>query len=84
MQDEYDIQMTRTMESEVSVMCNLSKGVMEKSWKKGMEKGVEQGILSSIKSLMETMDWTLDQAMVALKVPEAERRVYQDLLKEQL
>ena len=84
MQDEYDIQMTRTMESEVSVMCNLSKGVMEKNWEKGMEKGVEQGILSSIKSLMETMGWTIDQAMTALKVPEAERRVYQDLLKEQL
>ena len=71
--------MTRTMESEVSVMCNLSKGVMEKSWKKGMEKG----ILSSIESLMETMGWTLDQAMTALKVPEAERQIYRDLLKEQ-
>ena len=33
LQDDYDIQMTRTMESEVSVMCNLSKGDMEKSWK---------------------------------------------------
>lgn len=55
-------------------MCNLSKGIME--------KGIEKGVLSSIKSLMETMGWTLDQAMVALKVPEAERRAYQDLLKE--
>ena len=68
-------------------MCNLSKGVMEKSWKKGMEegieKGIEKGILSSIESLMETMGWTLDQAMTALKVPEAERQIYQDLLKEQ-
>ena len=79
LRDDYDIQMTRTMESEVSVMCNLSKGVMEKSWKKGMEKG----ILSSIESLMETMGWTLDQAMTALKVPEAERQIYRDLLKEQ-
>ena len=87
LRDDYDIQMTRTMESEVSVMCNLSKGVMEKSWKKGMEegieKGIEKGILSSIESLMETMGWTLDQAMTALKVPEAERQIYQDLLKEQ-
>lgn len=51
LQDDSDIQMTQTLESDVSVMCNLSKGVMEKSWKKGME----QGTLSSIKSLMETM-----------------------------
>ena len=33
LQGDYDIQMTRTMESEVSLMCNLSKGDMEKSWK---------------------------------------------------
>ena len=85
LQDDYDIQMTRTMESEVSVMCNLSKGVMEKGIAKGMEKGraegMEKGILTSIRSLMETMGWTLDQAMTALKVPEAERQVYQNLLE---
>lgn len=74
LQDDYDIQMTRTMEREVSVMCNLSKGVMA--------KGVEQGILTSIKSLMETMGWTIEQAMTALKVPETERQVYQNLLKK--
>ena len=74
-------------------MCNLSKGVMEKGIAKGMEKGraegmekgraegMEKGILMSIRSLMETMGWTLDQAMTALKVPEAERQVYQNLLE---
>ena len=74
LQDDYDIQMTRAMEQEVSVMCNLSKGVMA--------KGVEQGILTSIKSLMETMGWTIEQAMTALKVPETEQQVYQKLLKK--
>ena len=87
LQDEYDIQMTRTMESEVSVMCNLSKGVMEKGIAKGMEKGraegMEKGILMSIRSLMETMGWTLDQAMTALKVPEAEQQTYRSLLEKQ-
>ena len=83
LQDDYDIQMTRTMESEVSVMCNLSKGVMEKGIAKGMEKGMEKGILTSIRSLMETMEWTLDQAMTALKVPEAEQQTYRSLLEKQ-
>ena len=83
LQDDYDIQMTRTLESEVSVMCNLSKGVIEKSWKKGVAEGKEKGILSSIESLMETMNWTLDQAMTALKVPEAERQNYRNLLEKQ-
>ena len=83
LQDDYDIQMTRTLESEVSAMCNLSKGIMEKGWKKGMEKGVEQGVLLSIRSLMETMGWTIEQAMTALKVPESERQAYQNLLQKQ-
>lgn len=73
LQDDYDIQMTQTMEREVSVMCNLSKGVEE--------KGVAKGILSSIKNLMETMGLTIEQAMAALKVPEGERQKYMDLLE---
>ncbi|MCI9577491.1 MAG: hypothetical protein HFF98_01445 [Oscillibacter sp.] len=56
---------------------------MEKSWKKGVAEGKEKGILSSIESLKETMNWTLDQAMTALKVPESERGVYQELLEKQ-
>lgn len=86
LRDEYEIQMTRTLESEVSVMCNLSKGVMEKSWKKGMEKGravgIETAILSSVRSLTETLGLTPEQAMAALKVPEAERQTYRELLRE--
>ena len=64
-------------------MCNLCEGIMEEGIAKGMAKGMEQGILSSIKSLMETTGWTIEQAMTALKVPEAERQVYQNLLKKQ-
>nr|WP_326166492.1 hypothetical protein [uncultured Oscillibacter sp.] len=52
---------------------------MEKSWKKGVEKG----ILSSIESLMETTGWTIDQAIAALKVPEAEWQTYRNLLEKQ-
>ena len=70
LQDDYDIQMTQTMEREVSV-----KGVEE--------KGVAKGILSSIKNLMETMGLTIEQAMAALKVPEGERQKYMDLLERQ-
>ncbi len=76
-------------------MCNLSKGVMEKSWAKGMEegraegrtegmaKGLTKGTMSAIKGLMETMNWSIEQAMAAMKVPEAERQNYRELLKQQ-
>jgi len=87
LRDDYDIQMTRTMETEVSVMCNLSKGVEEKGRAKGRAEGRAEGradgILSSLKGLMETMDLSIEQAMAALKIPEAERQKYLELLKRQ-
>ena len=60
---------------EVSVMCNLSKGVRE--------MGRADGNLSSLKNLMETMGLTIEQAMAALKVPKCERQKYMDLLERQ-
>ena len=75
LQDDYDIQMTQAMEREVSIMCNLSKGVEE--------KGVAKGILSSIKSLIKNMDVSVEQAMSVLDIPEAERQKYIDLLEKQ-
>ena len=63
--------MTKELESEVSIMCNLSKGVEE--------RGVIEGVLSSIKNLMETMEWSEEQAMEALKGPETERTDYAEL-----
>ncbi len=87
LQDDYDIQMTQAMEKEVSVMCNLSKGVMEKGIAKGraegQAEGMVQGILTSLKSLMDTMGLTIEQAMTALKIPESERQKYADLLSKQ-
>ena len=91
LQDDYNIPMTRTMEQEVSVMCNLSKGVLEKGIAKGMAKGRAEGraegiaknTLSSIKNLMETLGLTVEQAMAALKVPENEQQKYLGLLERQ-
>ncbi len=91
LQDEYDIQMTQTMEEEVSVMCNLSKGVREKGIAEGMAKGIEQGmtkgrtngVLASIKSLVKNMGMPVEQAMMVLDVPETERQKYRELLEEQ-
>lgn len=68
LQKDFSIEMTKTIEREVSIMCNLSKGVEE--------KGVEKGILFSIRNLMETMGWSAEQAMGGLKIPEEEREKY--------
>lgn len=95
LQDDYDIQMTRAMEEEVSVMCNLSKGVEEKGIAKGIARGraegraeghaegMANGILSSIKNLVKNMGVSVEQAMSVLEIPEADRQKYVDLLNRQ-
>ena len=78
--EDFDIKMTKELESEVSVMCNLSKGIEERGMEKGIEKGMKEGILASIQNLMESMGWSVEQAMKALKIPESERSAYADNL----
>ena len=65
LEKDFDIKMTRELESEVSLMCNLSKDIEE--------RGMKEGIITAIKNLMESMGWTKEQAMEALKIPEAEQ-----------
>ena len=74
LQDEFDIKMTKTFESEVQDMCNLSEGVEK--------RGIQKGIMSSIQNLMESMGWSAEQAMTALKIPEAEQIQYIGGLKK--
>ena len=36
----------------------------------------ENTILQAISNLMDTMNWTADQAMIAMKVPDSDREKY--------
>ena len=74
--------MTKTLESEVFEVCNLSKGVEEKGIAIGIERGIEQGILKSIANLMETLKLSAEQAMEALKVPEEDKPKYASKLNQ--
>lgn len=78
LQDDFDIAMTKILESEVSAMCNLSKGVEER----GIAIGVETTTLNAIRNLMETLKLTSEQAMEALKVPEGEKARYAGMLRQ--
>ena len=79
LQNDFDIPMTQTLESEVRVMCNLSQGVMEK----GMEKGKMDGLSTAIKNLMANTGWSLEKAMETLGLSEAERTKCADMLQKQ-
>lgn len=77
LEKEYGIAMTRELESEVLGMCNLSKGVLER----GKREGIIKATVDSIQNLMETLKLTTEQAMDALKIPEADRDLYKAMLQ---
>ena len=66
-------------------MCSYSKGVLERGIEQGIERGIDQGIMTSvensIRNLMDSMNWTAEQAMTALKLPEQQREEYRKMMK---
>ena len=98
LEEEFDIAMNEDMEMEVRHMCNLSKGVEDRGFRKGVVVGTENGIvkgreeglkegreeekLNSIRSLMKKLNLTLEQAMDVLDVPKSEQEKYAQLLMQ--
>lgn len=54
------------------VMCDALKELM----KEDFEEAKQETLLEMIKNLMDTMKWTAEQAMAAMKIPEADRGKY--------
>ncbi len=53
-------------------MCEALRELM----KEDFEKQERETLLETIKNLMDTMKWTAEQAMSAMKIPEADRGKY--------
>ena len=75
LENEFDIPMTRELESEVSTMCNLSQSVKE--------EGRIDGILFALKNLMKNKGMPVEEAFTTLEVPEADWQKYRKLLAGQ-
>ena len=56
----------------------IEKGI-EEGKKQGIKKGIEQATLESIHNIMNTLDLSLQQAMDALLIPEADQQKYRNL-----
>ena len=54
------------------VMCEALRELM----KEDFEETKQETLLETIKNLMDTMKWTAEQAMAAMKIPEADRGKY--------
>ena len=59
-------------------MCNYSDFV----WNRGQREGIKKGKAEALINLMESMKMTIEKAMSALKIPEAEWDDYRDLVAQ--
>ena len=81
LQNEFNVPMTQTLETEVYQMCNLSQGAIEKGIQKGMQQGIQQGIgqgreeerIASVRNLMQNLHMTAEDAMEVLNIPQEDR-----------
>ena len=68
-------------------MCNLSQGVLAKGREQGLQQGMKQGrdetIVRSARSLMKKTGWSVEEALGALEIPEAERDGYAEKIMAQ-
>lgn len=53
-------------------MCEALRELM----KEDLEEKEQETLLKTIQNLMDTMKWTAEQAMTAMKIPEADRGKY--------
>ena len=78
------------MERELNEMSDLWRGVENRGIRKGRAEGLATGRaegraeekLNAIKSLMKKLNFTMEQAMNALDVPEREQERYARLLNQ--
>ena len=54
------------------IMCDALKELM----KEDFEKKEQETLLKTIRNLMDSMKWTAEQAMAAMKIPDADRGKY--------
>ncbi len=58
------------------VMCEALRELMKEDFEKQEQETRQVTLLEDIKNLMDTTKWTAEQAMAALKIPEADRGKY--------
>ena len=83
---KFDFDMSPDDKKEVSEMCNVSRGVLDKGMalgrKEGITLGMDKSTLNSISKMVATFNVTIDQAMDILEVPDEKREYYKSQISE--
>lgn len=67
LEEDFNIKMTQELESEVSLMCNLSKGVEARGIEKGRREGRQEGILAMVSAFR---DLQIADSIILSKIQE--------------
>lgn len=78
MQEDFDIEMTKELDEEVSTMSSLGKQLEES----GIAKGMQMATIMYIRNIMDSLNMTAEQAMSIMKVPEDEQLKYKELVEQ--
>ncbi len=80
--EEFHINVTEEISQEVSFMCNLSTGILEKGIEKGIEKGMEKGKMKTLFGLVKEGLITISAAAKHADMEPSEfEKEYRDYLK---
>ena len=94
LKDDFNIVLDNDMRKELNIMCNLSEGIAEEAREEGLKEGRNEGrkegrkegedtaTVRHLKHIMAKMNFTLDEAMDMLGVPEETRSQYAGLVQE--
>jgi len=81
LEEEFQIPMSQELEGDVSLVCNLGEGVFQEGFERGEAAGMTKGKLDSIRNVMKNLGCTVEKAMAAVGIPEADRATYLEKLK---
>lgn len=57
-------------------MCEALRELMKEDFEKQERETKQETLAETIKNLMDTMKWTAEQAMTAIKIPDADKGKY--------
>ena len=76
LEKEFHIPMTKELEGDMQAMCNFSDAVEYYAY----QRGEEQATLSNLRNLQQTLNFSLQQAMDALRISKDDQEKYIKLL----
>lgn len=92
LESEYGLKMSQELEREVKEVSNLGQGVFDQGLARGLVQGRMEGRtegqieerVETISKVMKKLNFTLDQALQFLDIPEEQYDLYSGLLKDKV